>query len=197
MFICEKHFASGDILVTSKRSRIKIGALPIKNLPIKSHESTSNPARRTIFKHPCPISSPIAKTYGSIDDLYTDFDSHPISNWRAHRIDETRLHLTYFKDPDVHACPYMSLLIRHQSSAFELSLAIQGVYASGYSHLLTLEFSLQKLLRDLTKLDACEGYVDPNVEDNLWNIRHITTKEGGELVEKSRSDKFIAKILQI
>lgn len=186
-FICEQHFVPGEIIKTSKRSCIKFGALPTQLLPKKSHEATPPQARRTIIKQPIqvPALPPKLFQYNSIDDIMTDFQSRPLKNYRAYKVNSNRLHFTYYQDPDFHACPYISLYIK-QEAKFTLSFALHGIYATVFSETLSLDAGLIDLLKNLSKVTACQGYPDVENGESMWVGRLVTVEVAGELRSECR-----------
>lgn len=121
-----------------------------------------------------------------VDGLYImKHDPHE-SAQRVFKIDPCRVHFTFYQDPDLHACPYISLLIT-QGSQLKISLAIQGIYAPEFSKSIPLRFGLRTLLQDLARATPCSGYYGVWNEDSCWEIRQMPRTVGGKVHAESRS----------
>lgn len=148
---------------------MKLGALPTKNLPEKSHDVTPPPPRRIIQKHLAIPSTSISRyNYSSINDIVSAYNSIPLKNWRLHQINTNKLHFTFYHNPDIHAIASISLLISHiNEMEFNFSCAFNGVYASKISASLSLVRSISTLLRSLTSFSPCMGYKKV-IQENAW-----------------------------
>ena len=122
-YICSRHFDKDDIQKTSKKSVLKFGALPTKNLPQKSHPTKTPAPRKQIVKYEVPVKLKKTIQISSTMDIVQQFDKLAKSNWRMESDEKKQaLHFLYYKNFMHQHIPDVSLFITQEEKNSSLML---------------------------------------------------------------------------